>query len=167
MTAEARLPRVEKDAAGTFVLRDMPPLMAGALRRLPSLLSPAAPGIRDRLTGTPYPGDDDGTRHWERHGAPELAHLFQSAREVVEGDLRGLCAEGKARGRYRVAIPAGHLEAWLSSLSAGRVGLGEEHGFGEVDLESALPDEIRTEKESALLLVHLLGWVQGLLLESA
>lgn len=159
-------PRAEKTPSGVFTLRDLPPLMALALRQLPLLLRDDAPGIRDRLAGTPYPGDAEGTRHWERHAAPELAHLFQAAREVVEGDLSALAPEAGRPGRFRIKIPPEHLAAWLSSLAAARVGLGETHGFGEVDLEAELPLEITTERERAALLIHLLGWVQGLLIEA-
>ena len=166
MTTAARLPRCEKDAGGAFHLRELPPLMALALRRLPALLDPDAPGIRDRLRGSPYPGDAEGTAQWDRHAAPELSHLFLAARTLVETDVQRFLPEEKPRGRFRVAIPAAHLNAWLSALSAARVGLAEEHGFGEADLEAILPDEITGERERALLDVHLLGWVQGLLLEA-
>ena len=165
MTTGAVLPRCQKEADGTFRLRDLPPLMAGALRQLPSLLDADAAGIRDRLRGSPYPGDAEGTGQWDRHAAPELAHLFLAARTLVEEDLRSLLPEKKPRGRFQVEIPAAHLNAWLSSLSAARVGLAGEHGFEEEDLEAVLPDEILTERDRALLVLHLLGWVQGLLLE--
>ena len=160
------LPRVEKGADGTFHLRELPPLMALSLREMPALLEPDAPGIRDRIAATPYPGDEEGTAHWERNAAPELAHLFQAARDIVETDLIALRPEAKTRGRFRLGIPAAHLNAWLSSLSAARVGLAERHGFGEADLESVLPEDITDDRERALILVHLLGWVQGLLLEA-
>ncbi len=62
-------------------------------------------------------------------------------------------------------IPVDHLPAWLSALAAVRVALGETHGLTEEELESALPPVLTCERDRAVLLVHLLGWVQGLLVE--
>ena len=163
MTSSHPIAWVEKDPAGHFRLRNMPSLMAGAIEQLPDLLDPAAPGIRDRIAGTPYPGDEEGSRHWEKYGAPELAHLFQSAREVVAEDVRGLMADGHGA---KITIPPGHMDAWLSALSAARLGLADAHRLGAAQLEAPLPGEIRTKRQKALYLIHILGWVQGMLLEA-
>jgi hypothetical protein len=160
------LPCVEvKKDGGELLLRKLPPVMALALRELPALLADDAPGIRNRLTGNPYPGDEEAARQWEKYAVPELEHLFRSARDLVGRDLASLAPEPRLRNRFRVEIPAAHLSAWLSSLASVRVALGEAHSLTEEELESLLPPVLTCERDRAILLVHLLGWVQGLLVE--
>lgn len=160
------LPCVErKGEGGEFLLRKLPPVMALALRELPALLADDAPGIRNRLTGDPYAGDPEASRQWEKYAVPELEHLFRSARDLVGRDLASLAPEPRVRNRFRVEIPADHLNAWLSALASVRVALGEAHSLTETELESLLPPVLTCERDRALLLVHLLGWVQGLLVE--
>jgi hypothetical protein len=160
------LPCVErKKDGGGFLLRRLPPVMALALRELPGLLADDAPGIRNRLTGNPYPGDPEAARQWDEYAVPELEHLFRSARDLVGRDLASLAPEPRVRNRFRVEIPADHLNAWLSALASVRVALGEAHSLTEEELESLLPPVLTCERDRAILLVHLLGWVQGLLVE--
>jgi hypothetical protein len=155
-----------KKRDGAFLLRDVPPVMALALRQMPELLADDAPGIRGRLTGCPYPDDPDGAEHWRKYAVPELEHLFRSAREVVVKDVDRLEPEPRARERFRVEIAAGHLPAWLHALAAVRVALGDAHGLTEKEMEAPVPPVLMCEKDRAVLLVHLLGWVQGLLVEA-
>lgn len=68
--------------------------------------------------------------------------------------------------RFRMEIPAPHLNAWLSALAAARVALSEVHSIGETEMESPLPAEIVSDRDRSVLVIHLLGWVQGLLLEA-
>lgn len=159
-------PRVVKSKDGAFVLRNVPPVMALVLRQLPELLSDGSPGIRGRLTGSPYPGDPEGSAQWEKYAVPELEHLFRSARDLVVKDIGSLGPEAKATDRFQVEIPANHLAAWISSLAAVRVALGGVHGLTEQEMESELPPVLVTARDRAVLVVHLLGWVQGLLVEA-
>jgi hypothetical protein len=160
------LPCVETRKGGPgLLLRRIPPVMALALRELPSLLADDAPGIRNRLSGNPYPEDGDAARQWREYAVPELEHLFRTSRDLVGRDLAGLEPEPRLRNRFRMEIPAEHLTAWLSALAAVRVALGEAHGLTEEELETLLPPVLTCEKDRAILLVHLLGWVQGLLVE--
>ncbi len=159
-------PRVDASPEGVLTLRFLPPVMAMALRQLPLLLSDDAPGIRDHLERTSCPGDPEAAAQWDRYAAPDLAHLFRSARAVVEGDLEALAGEPRKRGRFLLPIPPAHLAAWLSSLAAARVTLSDVHSIGEAEMESALPEEIVSDRDRSILLIHLLGWIQGLLLEA-
>ena len=159
-------PRVEKTKGGAFLLRNIPPLMALAIRRLPELLADGAPGIRDRLVGTPYPDDSEAMKHWEKHAVPELEHLFRSARDLVLKDVEAIAPEPRATERSRMEIPVSHLAAWISSLAAVRVALGGLHDLKEEEMEEQLPAVLVTPRDRAILLVHLLGWVQGLLVEA-
>jgi hypothetical protein len=161
-----RGPRVEKCRDATFLLRSLPPSLVLALRELPLLVADDGAGLRGRHEGSPYPGDPAGDEHWEKRAVPELRHLYEEARSTVLRDLQGLEPEtGLSRG-FRLAVPAEHLPAWLSTLAAARVGLGDRHGVTEAEMEVDLPAEIRSERDRAVLLIHLLGWIQGLLVEA-
>lgn len=160
------VPRVEKGPDGAFLVRHIPPVLALALDRLPGLLAEDGPGAGRRIRETPFPGDDEAAEQWKRYAVPELEHLFAAARDVVVKDLRGLERDGRWANGSRLKIPAGHLAAWLSSLAAVRVALGETHGFTAAEMEAALPPAVTSEREQALLLVHLLGWMQGILVEA-
>jgi len=159
-------PRVERKR-GALAVRDMPPALVGALAQLPRLLADDAPGILCRTVATPYPGDDARTGEWERHAVPELAHLFASARTLVLEDLERLRADGRSGRAFRIDIPARHHAAWLSALAAARVALGEAHGISAADMDAPLPDVIAAERDRAVVLVHLLGWMQSLLVQGA
>jgi hypothetical protein len=161
-----RHPKIEKSPEGAFVLRHLPPILALAVRELPDLLSDDAPGIRRRLTGSPYPEGSEDARQWEKHAVPDLDHLFRDARDLVLKDLPSLAPEPRSRGRFRMEIPAKHLRAWLSSLAAVRVALADEHGITEEEMERELPPVLVDGKQRALLFIHLLGWLQGLLVEA-
>ncbi len=159
-------PRVEPTPGGALRLRYLPPLMTMALRGLPEVLADGAPGIREHLGRSPFEGDPEAAAQWERYAAPDLAHLFRSARDIVAEDLRGLSPEPRLPVRFRMEIPAPHLNAWLSALAAARVALSEVHSIGETEMESPLPAEIVSDRDRSVLVIHLLGWVQGLLLEA-
>ena len=159
-------PRVEKRKDATFVLRSLPPSLALALREIPLLVADGGAGVPGRHEASPYRNDPLADEHWSRHAAPGLRHLFEEARDTVLRDLRGLEAESGLRRGFRIAVPAKHLPAWLSTLAAVRVALGERHCVTEAEMEADLPAEIRDERDRAVILIHLLGWIQGLLVEA-
>jgi len=160
-----RGPRVERRKDGGLVLRDLPPAIGLALRELRELLRPDGEGRPARLAGSPYAGDEEGDGHWRRHAEPELRHLFESARTTVLRDLEGLAPESIFRGGLRLPIPAKHVAAWLSTLAGVRVALGDRHGITAFEMDAGFPTDIKDARDRAVLLVHLLGWVQGLLID--
>jgi len=159
-------PRVEKLKDATFVLRDLPPSLALALGEIPALVAEGSAGAPRRHEGSPYRDDPRADDHWSRHAAPGLRHLFEEARDTVLRDLRGLEPESGHRRGFRLAVPAKHLPAWLSTLAGVRVVLGDRHSVTEAEMEADLPAEIRDERDRAVILIHLLGWIQGLLVEA-
>ena len=156
-------PRAERSPEGDVVLRSMSIIFAVALQRLPALLSGSAPGVEDRMAPSPFPkgGEDDGD--WERHAAPDLRHLFVTARETVIEDLAALSSDGDA---WRLPIPARHMTAWLSALSAARVALGETHHVTADDMSRELLDPDPHGKDRALAMIHILGYLQELLVRA-
>lgn len=160
-----RRPRVQRRKDGAIVLRDLPPALALALHELRNLLRPDGEGRPTRLADSAYPDDPEGDDHWKKHAVPVLLHLFESARATVLRDLDGLQSEFQFGGRQMLAIPEKHLPAWLSTLAGVRVALGDRHSVTALEMDEGLPSEIASERDRAIILVHLLGWVQGLLLD--
>ena len=157
-------PSVER-GDDAVVLRGLPPAITYALRMLPILLGDDAPGVRSRVELSPY-AEDEGSEDWVRYATPELEHLFATARELVLGDLDRLEPEDEIPPAFRISIPGTHVNAWLAALNAARVGLGERHEIDEDDTNEPPTGAVGTERDRAILLVHLLGWVQALLIRA-
>ena len=83
--------------------------------------------------------------------------------ELIEKDLRGLADDGDRS--FRLPIRALHRAAWLSGLNAARLTLFILHGLESADMEKD-PGLIGDyEKDVALLRIHLLAYMQELMLE--
>jgi hypothetical protein len=137
------------------------------LAELPNYLKIARenPRARARLAPPPYDADAEN-EEWRRHAGPEISHLFESAAELVTRDLARLEREGAAR-TYRVAIPAAHHTAWMSTLNAARLAIGEAFRLHEEDLHPGKPFDPASERDEAILNVNLLGWLEELLVQAA
>ena len=160
---------VERNAEGDLDIRHMPAALVYALRELPKLLSEEFPESSSRIEQAPYSGVDDDadaerSRDWERHSHPELRHLFESARDLVILDLRGLTREGLLPPLFRLRIPATNVTAWLSAIAAARVGLGEIHEVTPEDLERVRSGLFPKERDRGILVIQILGWMQAILI---
>jgi len=91
----------------------------------------------------------------------ELRHLFEEARATFARDLEGF--DPRAR---KVAFPVAHLKAWMSAINQARIVLSEQHQIDAGDLQRAdfTPGSPR---DSAILQVHVLGYVLQVLVEHA
>ncbi len=149
---------------GRLVLRNLPPLVAELLRQIPRWHDHACEASEARLF--PYPSNDPGEEEmrddWKAHVQPELHELFQSARQVVESDLRALVDEDEI---YSLEFPVNHGEAWLNALNQARLALAEQHNFDEAELSSAGPLSIANERDFALLQISFYAALQQLLVE--
>jgi hypothetical protein len=134
------------------------------MQQLPVLLADGAPGIAGRLCSNPFRTEDEA-EEWDRNSAPELRHLFASARSIVLEDLEGLEREPDALERFRLRIPGEHITAWLSALAAARVALGESHEVNADDMSAPPPTAPESGREYAILLIQLLGWLQAVLID--
>jgi hypothetical protein len=161
-----RTPEVEGQEEEFLRVRHIPPVLAQALKELPALLHDEAPGIRERVAPVNYE-DEEHEEEWQRLACPELKHLFSSARALVLEDLGSLRRESKFSRSWSLTIPAAHLQAWLSALGAARVAMGDHHELSAAEMEAELPAVLTNERERAVLLIHLLGWMQGMLLDAA
>ena len=77
----------------TLVLAELEPFIILLLRELPAAADPGEhPAARARLFPAPSraPGEGEFREDWREFVEPDLAHLFLTAREAVEEDLRSL-----------------------------------------------------------------------------
>ena len=155
--------RVERDDSGNLWLRGVTPLCADTLVRLPGWLIEDDPAVRQRLLPCVYE-DAAEQEQWQRLGAAELERLFLSRAEILRRDLETLEADGPMT--YQLRIKKGHERAWLSSLNGGRLVLFTTHKLTAADMETD-PDEMYSaEKELALVRIHVMAWMQELMLRS-
>src|SRR5438093_6804324 len=102
-----------------MVLSGLDPFPAEVLRQVIDFADPGSDdAARKRLFSTPSSGADPAfDAEWREYVQPGIEHLFQTARETVERDLRRMTeedAEGLRESALR--IPVAHFEAWLSTL---------------------------------------------------
>lgn len=154
---------VERDPDGTLVCRNLSAFHVDTLVHLPGLLTSQDDRVRDRLLPRTYEADEDEDQ-WRRYGVPDLEHLFASRVEIINKDLESLAQDGAVT--FSLKIPERHTNAWVSSLNAARLALFVLHELEEADMEREPDDLADFEKELAVVRIHVLAFMQELLLES-
>lgn len=158
---------------GGLVFEGIAPWYLAVLVELPTLLEPEQPeAVKERLFPLPS-RDEEHCEEWRKLVHPELFALLASAREVVAKDLQELePLEDEAFPLWRLAIPAAHVNAWLSALNAARLALAARHGVDEDDMEGPGEEEDAGEEREpdersvAVAKIHLLGLLQHMILEA-
>lgn len=163
-------PELRRTPEGDLVLDHLAPAFVHILHELPGLLGDDQPdAVRDRLYPLPREAEDDAANdEWRRLVHPDLFALIATAREVVTRDLATLGPSGEAPSLltgWRVEIRKEHVAGWLSALNAARLALGALHGLDEIDLNDDFVPEEWEERHVAIAKIHLLGWLQQLILE--
>jgi len=149
---------------GRVGMREIPPVVSELIQQVPHWIDPESEEIEERLFPSPAdgPAEAELRADWQAFVEPELHEYFQSTRQVVEADLRGMTEED---GTFAVEFSLKHADAWLNALNQARLALAARHGFEEGDLAGHEPREIRDERELALLQIHFYGMIQHWLLE--
>lgn len=172
------------DPAGkSLVLVELEPFVILLLRELPAAADPGDhPAARARLFPAPSgaPGEDEFREDWRQFIEPDLAHVFLTARETVEEDLKSLDRQaprslifGAGRPgpapyeatRAALTLPRAHLEAWLSVLNQARLVLGARHHIGEGDINVNLDDLAEEDRLRMMVQMHFAEIVHHLLLD--
>jgi len=159
---------LEIDPSGEIRFRRLSLLFVPLLLQLPKILEQPSDAARGRLFPMVYGDDEEKEAEWERFGKPELFRLFASHREIVQKDLECLEAENDAEGpgRFCLAIPDGHAPAWAAALNAARLVLGADHDVTAKELEWDELPELARDRAHVIERIHLLGEIEGLLLEA-
>ncbi len=174
--------RREKNNQPQVVLEEIEPFFLELLRSLPESSDPGDhPAARARLFSAPMSPESDGDEFnddWKSYVEPELQELFQSAREIVIGDLAQLppAAAHPPVGSFESAafapsedtleIPLRHAEAWLSVLNQARLSIAARHGFGEREIEAGWPLPPFTDRDLDLFRLHFFEEMQQILLSA-
>ena len=149
----------------TILLAGIDPMLADFLRRIPSSADPgdnAAARARIFSKPTQDPREDHLAEDWREFVEPELAKLFQSALEIIHGDLQKLRSD-LGTGQAAVAIHSDHLESWVHGLNQARLVLTERHQLHEEDLDRA-PSLAGDPRSTLLLQLHFYAELQFLFL---
>jgi hypothetical protein len=152
--------RVEQADEKSLRVTGLSPVLAHCLFQLPEILRQRdADDAQRRLFPDPLPSDPKATAEWHELSDADLHHLFISAEETILRDLTGL-----ENGEVQFAVA--HLPAWISALNQARLILGELYHVTDGDMERADldPDDA---KDTALLQIHVLGYLLQLLVERA
>lgn len=153
--------------SNTFLLAPLERPFVEVLRDLPRLLELARSDPRSRRRLFPAAYDEETDRlDWEKHAVPELAHLFDAAADLVEKDLTRLRID-PWRFTAQLRIPASNHAAWLSSLNAARLALAEIHRIDEAAMEHGRTFDLSSERDAAVVHIHLLGWIQELFVRAS
>ena len=162
-------PRLRRRPDGSFVFDQLTPAFLHVLHELPDLLGRDQPdAVRQRLYPPPT-DDEEQNKEWERLVHPELFALLASSREIILKDLATLGTsepdDDTPLGIWRFVIPAAHVPGWLSALNAGRLALGALYELEEGDMHDEFAFQEWSDKQLAIAKVHLLGWLQQMLIE--
>jgi hypothetical protein len=138
----------------TILIAQIDPVVAELLRRI---ISSADPGDNERARArifsapTEDPEEDDFAGDWREYVEPGLAKLFQSALEVIEGDLQKMRAD-PTTGEATLFIPSDHLEQWIHGLNQARLVLSERYKLNEDEID---PETLPASDPRAFLLLQL------------
>ena len=150
----------------TLQISQIDPLLGELLRRVVTSADPTgSAAAQERLFSKPSedPEESGFIEDWQEYVKPELRHLFQSALEVISGDLGRMRAESSAGGST-LTIPMSHVENWIHGLNQARLALSARHAFTEEDMDRILP--LAGDPHSlALLQVRFYGILQELFLQ--
>jgi len=149
---------------GRLGIREIPEVVSELLRQIPNWADNESADIEERLFPSPATGAAEAELRadWQALVEPELHEFFQSTRQVVEADLRGMAEDDDGLG---LEFSVKHAEAWLNALNQARLALAARHGFEEEDLVGQGPREMRDERDLALFQIHFYALIQHWLLE--
>jgi hypothetical protein len=149
--------RIERLDSETIRLSRIDGFLADILRRiLPAADATGSEAAEARLFSTPVadPDEADFVEDWRELVEPELRKLFQSALDVIAGDLAGMKQDENGEAAFTVAVS--HLEKWIHGLNQARLALVARHDFKESDMDRTAPI-LGDERTFALLQVRFYG----------
>lgn len=142
-------------------MANLSPDFVEILRALPHYKEIQLPRAQARLFPSPTLLDEETLQEdWKTYVHPDLKKHFQSARQVVEEDLKKM--ETLESGA-KLSIPSSHLDAWMNLLNQTRLAIVEVHRLTEEDLEAPFEED---DPSSTLFRLHFYGYLQQALIEA-
>ncbi len=154
---------LERDGKDNIVIKELPSFFAEVLYSLPEILENEDEVVKARLFPEAFETSSE-QQEWERLVGPELAHLYQTRKEIVANDL-DLVRWDSTGESFDLTIPVNHTNAWLSTLNAARLCLFIANGFSDEDMERDPFEMDDPEKGIALSKIHFMAFLQEVLLE--
>jgi hypothetical protein len=149
----------------TVLLTQINPVIVELLRKVTTSADPSgSDAAQARLFSAPTedPEDHQLTEDWREFVEPELAELFLSALQKIDGDLQNLRIN-PATGNATLSIASNHLESWIHGLNQARLVLTERHHLQEEDLDR-LPPPATDPLSFVMLQLHFYAKLQFLFL---
>jgi hypothetical protein len=147
-------------------ISQLDPLLVELLQRIVASADPSgSEAAEQRLFSKPSEDPEESTLYedWREYVEPELRHIFQSALDVISGDLVTL-KEDSPKAGSTLTIPMNHVESWIHGLNQARLALSARYAFTEEDMDRILP--LAGDPHSlALLQVRFYGILQELFLQ--
>lgn len=148
---------------GGLGLRSIPHALAELLRAAPRLGRNSEKAEARFFPAPSLDASENALRQdWKAVVEPDLHEIFQSARDIVEADIRTLKEDHDG---CLLEIPTRHIDAWLNVLNQARLALAAEHDLKERELSAPGPIHIRSDRDLALLQINFFAAVQHLLIE--
>ena len=142
----------------TVVLTGLDLFCCELLRLIPTSAQSEDPLVHERLFSSPTNGlEPEIEMDWVEYVQPDLRQIFQSALQVVEGDLENFPPE-EPEEFYALAIPVRHLDAWIHSLNQARIVLAVQHRFTDREMEHVTLLE-GDQRALTLFQVHFYGFL--------
>jgi hypothetical protein len=151
---------------GSLEITEIDPFLAELLRQIPTSTNPeSVPAAEKRLFSPPADSKEkEFCAEWKLYVEPELRRIFQSATEVVTGDLRQLDQEEKPFANVSLRIPHEHADAWLNTLNQARLAIAAKYDFSEAELSDHYRSPIGSRRDLSLFQVNFYGFLQEFIL---
>jgi hypothetical protein len=151
---------------GSLEISEIDPFLAELLRQIPeSTTTDSSQAAEQRIFSAPASSEEkELCAEWKIYVEPELRRHFQSAREVVAGDLRQLGEKEKPFANLSLRIPRDHSEAWLNTLNQARLAIAAKYDFSEAELCDHYRSPIGSRRDLSLFQVNFYGFLQEFIL---
>lgn len=147
-------------------ISELDPFLAELLRQVPeSTNTEGVEGAQQRLFCSPAAASErEICAEWKVYVEPELRRLFQTATEIVAGDLQQLNGSTKPFANCTLRIPTKNSDAWLNALNQARLVIAAKYNFSETDLCDHYRSPIGSRRDLGLFQVNFYGFLQEFIL---
>lgn len=147
-------------------ISELDPFLAELLRQIPASTNPEGSiDAEQRLFSPPAAtSEKESCAEWKLYVEPELRKLFQTATETVAADLQQLNGNERTFANRTLRIPAGHADAWLSTLNQARLVIAAKYNFSDGELCDHYRSPIGSRRDLSLFQVNFYGFLQEFIL---
>ncbi len=147
-------------------LMDIEPIEAELLRQVPGVCDSGTDNRSEaRLFSNPADSSEGQfLNDWAEYVRPELVHLFLSARNTVNEDLKNLSDYPGRLGR--LVVPRAHSDAWLNALNQARLILATKFNFSDRELSMHEPPKWFSRRDLVLQQINFYAEIQERIIDA-